>query len=247
MSMEIAGQIVDKPRRKGTGGVDHVSLRPMLAEFERFGKWWVQNVAYENYTLPVVHTIQTHGRRTERLAHFQAAYDWEQGEDSQRYGWSTKEGGAVHEINLSPEAFLEDPYFILHNVAHEYVHCFQWEIQEKGTAKSGRHNALFAERAQEFGLVTEKHPKVGYTTTGFTDEMRKRVEKEFDPDIAAFTAFKEELPPPKPTRKSTVAFHVLEDESAPVIRLAKGKADEADGNLTWRVGGEVYHYVRKSD
>ena len=244
---EVAGQTIDKKRRANTRGIDHLSLRPMIAEIERFGKWWVKNSAVDDYTQPVVYTIQTRGRRENKLGHFQPAFDWEAGEDSQRYGWSTKEGLAAHEINIVPEAMLRDPYEVLTTVAHEVEHMYNWNARVKDCAKSGRHNEEFKNACEEHNLVVEKAEKIGWTTVGFTDEMRKRIEDEFKPDYEAFSVFKEALPPPKPVRKSTVAFHVPDRKDVPVIRLAKGKAADVQGHLTWTIGDETVEFEVKPE
>lgn len=247
---EVAGQTVEKNRRANTLGIDQLSLRPMLAEVERFGKWWVKEVAIDDYTNPVVYTIQTRAKKASLLGHFQPAYNWEEGEDSQRYGWSTKEGAAAHEINLVPEAMMRDVIEVLVTLAHEHEHMYNWNASVKDVSKGGRHNEEFKDACESHGLVVEKHEKssVGWTTVGFTDEMRKRIEDEFKPDYEAFSVFKEALPPPKPAaRKSTVAFHVPDNKKVPVIRLAKGKAAEVQGHLTWTIGDETVEFEIKPE
>ena len=245
---EVAGQIVLSKRRANTMGLDILSLRPMGAEFERFGTWYVKNVAIDDYTQPVVYTMQTRARKENKLGHFQAAYAIDD-EDGQRYAWSSKEGDAAHEINIVPEALLRDPYEVLAIEAHEIIHMYNWNSSIVDVGKSGIHREAFKESAEMFGLVCERHAKksIGWTTVGFTDELRKRIENEFVPDLAAFNMFKEALPAPKPTRKSTVAIHVLEDTGAPVLRMAKGKASEAIGHLTWTKGKDTYEYVIKPE
>jgi len=245
---EIAGQTVTNKRRANTMGLDILSLRPMVAEFERFGTWYTKNVAVDDYTQPVVYTMQTRARKENKLGHFQPAYAIDD-EDGQRYAWSSKEGDAAHEINIVPEALMRDPYEVLCTEAHEIVHMYDWNCGIVDVGKSGVHRQAFKDSAEEFGLVVEKHEKksVGWTTVGFTDELRKRIEDEFVPDLAAFNLFKEALPAPKPVRKSTVAIHVLEDKGAPVLRMAKGKAAEAVGHLTWTTGDNTFEYVIKPE
>jgi len=246
---EIAGQTVLTNKGKGQLGVNHNSLRPAAAEIERFIEWYTQEIVIDSYTLPVVLTIQTRAKKSNKLGHFLAAYDWEDAKKPAGGAWSSREGKPAHEINIVPEIFKNDPLDILTTVAHEVVHMYNWNTQVKDTAKSGRHNGEFKDAAEGFGLVVEKteQKSIGYTTVGFDDETRKRIDKEFKPDVAAFAYFKGALIEKPPARKTTVAFHVPEDDSAPLIRLAKGKAEAADGNLTWKIGDKTLNYVRKAE
>ncbi|KKK77832.1 hypothetical protein LCGC14_2849600, partial [marine sediment metagenome] len=113
----VAGEVVTKPRRKNTIGIDHLSLRPMHAELERFVTWYAAKIIRNNFELPVVITIQTRARKETKLGHFLAAYDKEKG-DKERSAWSSKEGGMAHEINIVPEAFARPVLEILTTVAH---------------------------------------------------------------------------------------------------------------------------------
>jgi hypothetical protein len=72
---------------------------------------------------------------------------------------------------------LRDPYEVLTTVAHEVEHMYNWNASVKDVSKGGRHNEEFKDACESHGLVVEKHEKssVGWTTVGFTDEMRHSV------------------------------------------------------------------------
>lgn len=233
---EIAGETVIGPRKPGYNfGVNIESIRPALAEAERFVRWFTEQVVLEDIQHPV--TVQIGGQKSmkkDALAHFSksrliSADEAEKlGVGAGIYGgWQTKEGQPVHEILLNAEALEADEFEIMHRLAHEVVHLYQNEIGEKGTAKSGRHNKLFAERAESFGLTVTESDKasVGYGQTGLSDELRQRIADEFQPVSAAWNLFRSASPPKATARKSTVAFK-CECEDGAVIRLASGKAEK---------------------
>lgn len=246
---EVAGETVVGPRKRGESfGVNIESIRPSLAEAERFVRWFTEQVILEDIQHPV--TVQIGGQKSTKkdaLAHFSSSRLVSK-KDAKEFGvsggiyggWQTREGVAVHEIMLVAEVLSAEPIEIMHRLAHEVVHLWQAELDEKGTAKSGRHNKLFVERAESVGLVVVESDKqsVGFTTTGFTDEMRARIENEFKPDAAGWQLFKSQNLPRTQSRKSTVALYDPNDEDAPVIRIAAGKVESALAKLA-PVGYEI--------
>lgn len=232
---EIAGETVIGPRKPGySHGVNIESIRPTIAELERFARWYSEQVILEDIQHPV--TVQIGGQKSAKkdaTAHFSKSRIVDAA-DAEKFGvsegiyggWQTREGVAVHEIMLVAELLDAEPIEVLHRMAHEMVHLWMAENGEKGTAASGRHNKLFAERAESVGLVVFEHEKqtVGYSTSGFTSEMVDRIEQEFGIDVQAFNLSKSAAVPKKASRTSTVAFKHESDETQPTLRVAAGKA-----------------------
>ncbi len=98
----------------------------------------------------------------------------------------------VAEITVTAELLNRDPVEIIATIMHEIVHVWQHYLGLKGVSTGGRHNRVFAEYAEIVGLEVQR-PAVdsyglGYTTPG--EELRERIEDEFQPDVAAFNLFR---------------------------------------------------------
>lgn len=167
------------------GEIDIKSLRPALAEVERFIEWRNEEMAIGAKVVPVI----SKRYRKNQLACFS--------DDS----WSTREGDGIHEIALSAEALNRTPAEILGSVTHEMVHLFAHTRGIKDCAKSGRHNKKFQGLAQDYGLVCEKEEGRGYGVTTLNPILAEKIEKEFKPDVAAFNLFRL-IPPVKEGKKS---------------------------------------------
>lgn len=233
---EVAGETLRGPRKPGMAhGVNIESQRPHIAELERFARWFTESVILEDLQFPV--TVTTDARKSFKkdvYAHFSSSRLIEKKTAKELGilggiygGWQTKEGTAVHEIALVAELLADDPVEIMHRMAHELVHLWMAELGEKGTAKSGRHNKLFADKAESVGLVVieSDKPSIGYGITSLSDELRHRIETEFVPVVDAFRLFKSDRLPVKKSRTSTVAFKHQTDDAQPILRVAVGKAE----------------------
>lgn len=201
------------------------TLSPLHTEATRFLEWTLDRFG-PTPEYSVLFTTQPQGKRN-KLGHFVPVHekDYDTGEKKlgTEQAWSTKEGDPVHEIVVCNEALFGTPLEVLAVVQHELVHLLNWEDDVRDTSKGGRHNADFKDRAEEMGLVVAKSQKVGWTTTGFTDEYAQKVRDEFVPDDAAYTLFGVTLQekPKKPS--NTVAWHVPQHPEAPTIRAGKAK------------------------
>ncbi len=98
----------------------------------------------------------------------------------------------VAEITVTAELLNRDPVEIIATIMHEIVHVWQHFLGLKGVSTGGRHNKVFKEYANIVGLEVLT-PAIdsyglGYTTPG--EELRERIEDEFQPDVAAFNLFR---------------------------------------------------------
>ncbi len=154
------------------------SLTPALDELARALEWVSQDI--DDIPFKVVPVIQSQGKRARCTGWFS------------KDQWSTREGELVAEINFTAEMLNRDPVDIIATARHEIVHMWCDFLQLKDTSTGGRHNKVFAEYAEILGLVVQR-PAVdsyglGYTEPG--EELRERIEKEFQPDVAAFNLFR---------------------------------------------------------
>ena len=219
------------------------SLSPTHDEMQRYVDWVLSFSSPE----PEYATVIVTGPRGKRnkLGHFKPAFDkvYETGEMKlgSAQAWSTREGELCHEILVCNEALFGTPMEILTTVQHEIVHLLNWEDDIRDASKGGRHNAEFRDRATDMGLVVEKAQRVGYTTTGFTDEWAAKVREEFEPKEEAFYLFGVEPPEKEKGKSNTVPWHVPMYPEAPIIRVGKKK------DLTGLVAYMGEEYVRKDD
>jgi len=153
------------------------SLQPAMAELERALQWASKPTGINgNHVVP---TLQTRGRKVTCTGWF----------DVNR--WSTREGQLCHEINFSAETLNRDPIDIIATAVHETVHLWCHSLKLKDVSSGGRHNKIFKEYAELLGLLVEKpHDSRGYAYTSPGEELAKRIESEFQPDIAAFNLFR---------------------------------------------------------
>lgn len=162
-----------------------MSLRPALEELERALKWAADLIDDIPYKL--VPVIQTHGKKARCAGWFSTDQ------------WSTREGELVHEITFAAEMLDRDPVEIVATAVHEVVHFWCEHLKLKDTSTGGRHNKIFKEYAEIMGLECAKpYDAYGFGYTQPTDELRKRIEDEFQPDLTALNLFR--LVKPKTTK-----------------------------------------------
>lgn len=153
------------------------SLQPAMAELERALNWVAQDIDDIPYHL--VPVIQTKGRKSKCAGWYSPDQ------------WSTREGELVHEITFCAEELNGDPVDIVVVARHEIVHFWCNFLGLKDVSTGGRHNKVFKEYAEILGMdVAKPYDSYGYGYTTPTDELRKRIEKEFQPDVAAFNLFR---------------------------------------------------------
>lgn len=151
------------------------SLRPLLAELERYHGWANARFFAGTLSRRALITIASRGRRR--------ALGW--------YGharWRTSEEVARHEIVLAAEHANRAPEEILETVHHEMVHQYNAERSIRDTDASGRrHNRRFKEAAELAGLVVgARDRRVGFAFTAFRPDTRQAVEAEFKPRLDVF-------------------------------------------------------------
>jgi len=163
------------PRKKsGNGPVKIESIAPAIAEIER-AIVWAYNLTGDRPldSNKIIVVVQTRGQKKNHLGHFL------------KQGWETKEGEPIHEISLSAE-FLSRPVLeVIETVIHETGHLWNSDADIKDCSDGGRHNKKFKEAAEMLGLICEKGSN-GWNATTMGEELKLRVEKEFQPDYDAF-------------------------------------------------------------
>ena len=154
------------------------TIVPALDELARAVAWCSSTI--DEIPFKVVVVIQTQGKKARCAGWF--SHDQ----------WSTREGEMVAEITVTAELLNRDPVEIIATIMHEIVHVWQHFLGLKGVSTGGRHNRVFAEYAEIVGLEVLR-PAVdsyglGYTTP--SEELRERIENEFQPYVAAFNLFR---------------------------------------------------------
>ncbi len=165
------------------------SIVPALDELARAVAWCSDTI--DEIPFKVVVVIQTQGRSARCAGWF--SHDQ----------WSTREGEMVAEITITAELLNRDPVDIIATIMHEIVHVWQHFLGLKGVSTGGRHNRVFVEYAEIVGLEVQR-PAVDSYGLGYTrpsEELRERIEDEFQPDVAAFNLFR--LIKTKETKKVT--------------------------------------------
>lgn len=225
----VAGEVVlpdlpigkDRKEAPAEGDPWHVNLRtirPALAEAERLVRAFMGKFGSDDISVPVLVTIGSGGKKAtnpERpwLAH------------AAKNRWSTREGEEVHEIVLYAEHLNRPVEDIAETIMHECVHVHNYEMDEKDTASGGyRHNQVFQEAADAFGLATTKTQGPGYVTS-LTAALKTWLKKEFVLDEAAFSLFRTLDPvKEKAPRKSTKAWTCdCEGDSKITLRVPAGR------------------------
>lgn len=215
-------------------GLTHVdTIRPMLAELERYIVWVTEGIHNFEINLDgldgkIVPTIQTRGR-AKKLGHFAPER------------WTTKEGGIDHEISLTAEDLKRDPYEVLGTLHHELVHAAAHARGIKDMAAGGgqRHNRAFKDLAESFGLrfmvldEEDEEPRpdktYGWAFTELTDELRHEIEMSFQPNIEVFNLFRTlpPAPPPQPTKMKLWICDCRDEKGKPEYKIRTAKQIQA--------------------
>ena len=211
----IAGQLVPKdgvPLSRGNtqGTVLNIrSLRPAIAEAERLLRWCATELSGEDVVLPVLVTIGASGAKKNTVGHFAKSR------------WSTREGEMIHEVKLYAEHLNRSVEEIMGTIVHEFVHMYNENRDEKDAAKSGRHNKVFKEAAEEMGLAVQLSEKqsIGWGVTQLGEGLKARILEDFVPVREAWDLFRT-LPEKEPARKTTRAWHCSDGCSSPILRVA---------------------------
>ena len=80
--------------------------------------------------------------------------------------------GATHEINIGAGTLSRPIEDVVSTMLHEMVHLYCFENGIKDTSRGNTyHNQRFKLAAESHGLITEHHPKYGWTITHPSDEL----------------------------------------------------------------------------
>lgn len=162
---------------------DPISLRPAIAELERWAAEMVLWFKPQGLPLPVI-TVQGSERR---------AYGW--------FAWSRWEstnGGIHDEINFVAEYLGRDVFDIAATLMHELVHLANYAAGIRDCSSNQYHNRNFRDRALAVGMSCERMNPYGWAKTGLTPLLRERIDL-LRPDAGAFDLFRL---PPAPRREA---------------------------------------------
>lgn len=113
----------------------------------------------------VIAPVSTAGK-LKKWGHY-AGLRWQYGDTTR----GSSDDFAYAEVLISAEGLVRGARGVFETLLHESVHAYQDSIDEAGTSRQGRyHNRTFKARAEEFGLTTDRDPKIGCTTPDITDE-----------------------------------------------------------------------------
>lgn len=150
------------------------SIQPAVTELERAFVAFAP-LFHREMALPVI-TIQSKGRKQ--------ATGWFVGQK-----WGNSDPVRLPEINLSAEHLARPPQDIAETLIHEMVH-YANHLDGIGDCTIRQyHNLNFKNRAEEVGLVVERHSSRGWATTKLSNDLLLKVNAiNIDPD--AFSLFR---------------------------------------------------------
>lgn len=136
----------------------------------------------------------------------------------------TSGGDEYAEVLISAEGLVRGARGVFETLLHESVHAYQDSIDEAGTSRQGRyHNRTFKMRAEEFGLTTDRDPKIGCITPDITDECAEQYATTIAAiDLALKATRMIEPAGPKSARNGVVLICQCERK----IRLTESVAEE---------------------
>lgn len=116
------------------------------------------------------------------------------------------ENTSFYEINLDPRYFSRDVIDIIGTLLHEMVHYYNKANGIKDCSGQN-HNKKFKVAAENVDLIVEKGDSVGWGYTSVSDELRKFIENEIQPDSSVFDYFHSdviEVDKPRKKRKKNI-------------------------------------------
>lgn len=151
-------------------------------------------------------------------------------------------GDRYAEVLISAEGLARGARAVFETLLHESVHAYQDSIDEAGTSRQGRyHNRTFKMRAEEFGLTTDKDPKIGCITPDITDECAETYATAISAIDKALRATRGIEPAgPKSARNGVVLVCGCDRK----IRLSESVAEE--GPITCGVCDEEFVLVEEA-
>ncbi len=167
------------------------SYEPAVAECRRLVHYGLAKLSEPGQPLsegPIL-VVQPQGRRTTPTWFVPAAWH---GAGPPRH---TTGGQARPEIGIAAEA-LAEPWVVYAGVLHELVHLANVEANVSDVhPRRNYHNTAFRDLAESIGLIVERDGSRGWAVTSLSAELRHRLETDFRPNLAAFGAFRPEVPP----------------------------------------------------
>lgn len=106
--------------------------------------------------------------------------------------WSSSEDDrSLYEVGISAEHLSRDTYGIVATLLHEMVHLNNIHLGIKDCAPNFiYHNKKFKESAEAIGLIIEKAPKVGWSVTSLSEELKQFVDT-LNVDSKAFSFYRQ--------------------------------------------------------
>ena len=164
------------------------SLRPALEETERLLTY---TLAEQGCNVHVVPVILSRGQKKARCL------GWTADPATKGIGWLDGAGTGYIELALVAEGLNKPLPEILGVIIHEAVHVYAIAHDQKDTAKSGRHNKVFQELAESFGLIVHTRDdgkaldSYGFGYTSLSPELEARLFESFQPDDTAFGLYRQ--------------------------------------------------------
>ena len=172
------------------------SIAPTEMYAGKLLEWFIEDILGEAIQFPLLVNIRPFGKKSlTKYGHFNV-----------KPRWTTREGSPVWEVALVAEHLNRSPREIVTTILHEAIHVYNYSRNDKDTAKSGRHNKVFASAAEEAGLLVEKHDKLGHVTTGVSDELWVKILKHAPLDESLVNLFAEYKPEPSKNGNKTRAY-----------------------------------------
>jgi len=103
----------------------------------------------------------------------------------------------VHELLIAGEGLARGADDVFTTLLHEAVHAVAIARQIADTSRDGRyHNARYRTLAEELGLLVDRDPQLGWSTTTLATVTRERYQEQIAQIAAAITVHR--LPEPAP-------------------------------------------------
>ena len=193
------------------------SVTPILKYAENLVRWFMEDVLGAAIAFPLTINTREMGKKSQSIhGHFEI-----------NPNWSTREGLPVWAMVLVAENLARDPREVITTILHEAIHVYNFSGGDKDCAKSGRHNKVFRDAAEEAGLIVMKDSKYGYVTTGITEELYTKIETHLPPNVEHFNLFANSWKPKEPKAAKTKAY---ECECDPGFKLRVPAKQMLDSN-----------------
>ena len=185
------GRMRRPPPISGVHSKTLASLRPLLAELERFYVWANRAFFGSRLSERVIITVAPGGRR--RAPGSFAPLRWQE---------TRQPANRPHEIVLAAECLHLPPIEILHILLREMIHLANAEAGLRDHDPLRRYsNGHFKRGAEARGLQVARDGRRGWGRTILSPDTRRLILEDFRPDPTRFTAFRPDLDRPQGRNK----------------------------------------------